>query len=41
VFEAVRGRPFYILTHPGRNPLIRTHMDDILEGRDPSFIPIM
>ncbi|MGB7541205.1 MAG: SDR family NAD(P)-dependent oxidoreductase [Burkholderiales bacterium] len=36
VFEAVREERFYILTHPKINGAIRTRMEDILAGRDPT-----
>jgi NAD(P)-dependent dehydrogenase (short-subunit alcohol dehydrogenase family) len=36
VFEAVRRDKFYILTHPDGNEYVRTRMEDILEGRNPT-----
>jgi NAD(P)-dependent dehydrogenase (short-subunit alcohol dehydrogenase family) len=37
VFDAIRDERFYILTHPEFTPLVRTRMEDILEGRSPSL----
>jgi len=37
VFRAIRDERFYILTHPEWNDFIRTRMEDILEGRSPTF----
>ena len=39
VFDAIRAERFYVLTHPAFTPLVRTRMEDILEGRSPTFIP--
>ena len=36
VFQAVRTRQFYVLTHPDQNPLIQKRMDDILGARHPA-----
>ena len=37
VFEAVRDRQLYILTHPEMKGLIRHRMEDILEERNPRY----
>jgi hypothetical protein len=39
VIEAIRSDRFYILTHPRFAKLIRTRMENILEGRNPKFEP--
>lgn len=39
VLEAIRSDTFYILTHPRFAKLIRTRMENILEGRPPKFEP--
>ncbi len=36
VFEAIRKDQFYILTHPEWQGSIRTRMEDILQGRNPT-----
>ena len=36
VFEAVREKRFYILTHEDWKQFVRKRMNDILLGRDPS-----
>jgi NAD(P)-dependent dehydrogenase (short-subunit alcohol dehydrogenase family) len=36
VFEAIRQDQFYILTHPELQDLVRSRMEDILEGRRPT-----
>jgi len=41
VFEAVRDRRFYILPHPQYNHIVRTRMEDILDQRDPTYIPMI
>ena len=41
VFEAVRDEKFYILPHPQYTHMIRTRMEDILEGRDPTYTPMI
>ncbi len=41
VFEAVRDDRFYILTHGEMNKLIESRMKDILEARNPTYIPMM
>jgi short-subunit dehydrogenase len=40
VLDAIRDERFWILTHPELNDLIRTRMQDILEQRAPSFVPL-
>jgi hypothetical protein len=42
VVDAVKRNRFYILTHPEWKEMIRSRMDDILEGRHPTpgFLPI-
>ena len=37
VFKAIVEEKFYILTHPEMNPLIRMRLDDLLNGRNPTF----
>lgn len=39
VFKAIKEEKFYILTHPEYKPYIKTRFDDILDGRDPTFLP--
>jgi NAD(P)-dependent dehydrogenase (short-subunit alcohol dehydrogenase family) len=39
VFEAIRSERFYVLTHPAFTTLVRTRMEDVLEGRSPTFMP--
>ena len=36
VFDAVKNKKFYILTHPEFEDAIKTRMEDILEKRDPT-----
>ena len=36
VFEAIRTDQFYILTHPEGKEFVRTRMEDVLEGRNPT-----
>jgi NAD(P)-dependent dehydrogenase (short-subunit alcohol dehydrogenase family) len=36
VFEAIRAEQFYILTHPGFNPVIQKRTEDILQQRNPA-----
>jgi NAD(P)-dependent dehydrogenase (short-subunit alcohol dehydrogenase family) len=38
VFQAIREERFYILTHPEGKDWIRTRMEDILQGRNPTPI---
>ncbi|MGA2520274.1 MAG: SDR family NAD(P)-dependent oxidoreductase [Acidimicrobiales bacterium] len=40
VIEAVRTDAFYVLTHEDSGPMVATRMNDILEGRSPSDMPI-
>jgi len=40
VIEAIRSDSFYVLTHPRFAKLIRTRMENILEGRNPKFEPL-
>jgi NAD(P)-dependent dehydrogenase (short-subunit alcohol dehydrogenase family) len=40
VFAAIRDEKFYILTHPEWKDRVRTRMEDILEERNPTLIPI-
>ena len=37
VVEAIRGERFYIITHEETKVRVRTRMDDILEGRNPTL----
>ncbi len=39
VFNAIRDEKLYILTHPEANDFIRTRIEDVLEGRNPTFDP--
>ena len=41
VFQAIRDETFYILTHPESKEAIRVHMEDILQERHPTFIPML
>jgi hypothetical protein len=41
VFKAIRDETFYILTHPELKEAIRVRMEDILQERNPTFIPIL
>lgn len=41
VLEAIRDDRFYVLTHPNFSKLIRTRMENILEGRTPRFEPAL
>jgi len=41
VLDAVRTDTFYILTHDDSRSMVGTRMDDILEGRSPSDMPIV
>jgi hypothetical protein len=36
VFSAVSEGKFYILTHPDLNGFIKTRMEDLLAGRNPT-----
>jgi NAD(P)-dependent dehydrogenase (short-subunit alcohol dehydrogenase family) len=40
VFSAIRDEKFYILTHPEGNQVIETRMQDILQGRNPTYEPV-
>ena len=40
-FQAIRDETFYILTHPETKEAIRVHMEDMLQERNPTFIPIL
>ena len=40
-FQAIRDETFYILTHPESKEAIRVRMEDILQERNPTFIPIL
>ncbi len=40
VLEAIRDEKFYILTHPEGNEVIKARMQDILEGRTPTYQPV-
>jgi NAD(P)-dependent dehydrogenase (short-subunit alcohol dehydrogenase family) len=37
VLEAIRSERFYVVTHPRFSKVIRTRMENILEGRTPKF----
>ena len=41
VFQAIRDETFYILTHPETKEAIRVHMEDMLQERNPTFIPVL
>jgi len=41
VFQAIRDEKFYILTHPELKEAIRVRMEDILQERHPTLIPIL
>ena len=40
-FQAIRDETFYILTHPETKEAIRVHMEDMLQERNPTFIPVL
>ena len=40
VLDAIRAERFYILTHPDWKSMIRTRMEDILEERPPTLMPM-
>jgi len=40
-FQAIRDETFYILTHPETKEAIRVRMEDMLQERNPTFIPIL
>jgi NAD(P)-dependent dehydrogenase (short-subunit alcohol dehydrogenase family) len=41
VFKAIRDETFYILPHPQWKEAIRTRMEDILQERNPSAVPVL
>jgi NAD(P)-dependent dehydrogenase (short-subunit alcohol dehydrogenase family) len=41
VFQAIRDETFYILTHPEWKEAIRVRMEDILQERNPTYVPIL
>ncbi len=41
VFQAIRDETFYILTHPESKEAIRVRMEDILQERHPTLIPML
>jgi NAD(P)-dependent dehydrogenase (short-subunit alcohol dehydrogenase family) len=41
VFQALRDETFYILTHPEWKEAIRVRMEDILQERNPTYIPVL
>lgn len=41
VADAIRTERFYVLTHPELLPMVRTRMEDILEDRAPSSMPLL
>jgi NAD(P)-dependent dehydrogenase (short-subunit alcohol dehydrogenase family) len=41
VFQAIRDETFYILTHPEWKEAIRVRMEDILQDRNPTYIPVL
>ncbi|GHO50430.1 SDR family NAD(P)-dependent oxidoreductase [Ktedonospora formicarum] len=40
VFKAIRDEKFYILTHPEWKESVRSRMDDLLQERNPTFLPV-
>jgi NAD(P)-dependent dehydrogenase (short-subunit alcohol dehydrogenase family) len=40
VFQAIREEQFYILTHPEFKVAIEARNEDILHGRNPTFVPL-
>ncbi|TMF52678.1 MAG: SDR family NAD(P)-dependent oxidoreductase [Chloroflexi bacterium] len=40
-FQAIRDETFYILTHPETKEAIRVRMEDMLQERNPTFIPVL
>ena len=40
VFKAIRDETFYILPHPQWKEAIRARMEDILQERNPTFVPV-
>ena len=41
VFQAIRDETFYILTHPEWKEAIRVRMEDILQERNPTYVPVL
>jgi CO dehydrogenase/acetyl-CoA synthase epsilon subunit len=41
VVEAIREERFYIITHEETKERVRTRMEDILEARNPTLLPMM
>ncbi len=41
VFKAIRDETFYILTHPEWKEAVRVRMEDILQERNPTYIPVL
>jgi NAD(P)-dependent dehydrogenase (short-subunit alcohol dehydrogenase family) len=41
VFQAIRDEKFYILTHPEWKEAIRVRMEDILQERQPTYVPVL
>jgi hypothetical protein len=41
VLDAIREEKFYILTHPEANVLIEARMQDILQGRLPTYQQVL
>jgi NADP-dependent 3-hydroxy acid dehydrogenase YdfG len=40
VFTAIQEEKFYILTHPEFNATVKERMENILQGRNPSLVPL-
>jgi len=40
VLDAITNEKFYILTHPEGTPFIEARMQDILQGRNPTYEPV-
>ena len=41
VLNAIRDEKFYIITHPEWKDRVRIRMEDILEERNPTYVPIV
>jgi hypothetical protein len=41
VFQAIRDERFYIFTHPEWKEAVRVRMEDILQARHPTYIPVL
>lgn len=41
VFRAIRDEKFYIFTHPEWKEAIRVRMEDILQERNPTYVPML